>query len=59
MKELFGEQKKIRFTGATASHQNVTAERIMNMVVTMERTILMHAALRCPEDTLSTDPFPI
>ena len=48
-------QKKIRFSGAGASHQNGALERAINKVVTMERTMLMHAALRCPEYTFSTD----
>ena len=47
--------QKIRFGGAGASHQNGPAERAINMGVTIARTMLMHAALRCPEDTLSTD----
>ena len=28
-------------------------------VVTMARTMLMHAALRCPDDTFSTDLWPM
>ena len=59
MEELLGGQKKIRFTGAGASYRNGTAERIINMVVTLERTILMHSALRCPEEHFSADPLPI
>ena len=55
LEELFGEQKKIRFTGAGTSYQNGTAERIIKTLVTMTRTILMHSALRSTEDTFSTD----
>ena len=55
MEELFKKQQKIRFSGAGASHQNGAAERAIKTLFTMERTMLMHAALRCPEDTLSTD----
>ena len=51
MEETLKNQQKIKFSGAGASHQNGEAERAIKMVVTMERTILMHAALRCPEDT--------
>ena len=51
-------QQKIRFSRDGASHQNVVAERAIKRVVTMSRTMLMHAALRCPEDTLSTDLWP-
>ena len=48
-------QRKIRFSGAGASYENGAAERAIKTVVTMARTILMHAALRCPEDTFPTD----
>ena len=52
---LLKKEQKIRFSGAGASHQNGAEERAIKTVVTMTRTMLMHAALRCPEDTLSTD----
>ena len=55
MKELLKKQKKITFSGAGASHQNGAAERTIKTVVTMARTMLMHAVLRCPEDTSSID----
>ena len=52
-------QQKIRFSGSGASYQNGSAERSIKTVVTTESTMLMHAALRCPEDTLSTDIWPM
>ena len=55
MEELLKKQQKIRFSGAGASHQNGSAERAIKMVVTMASTMMMHTALRSPEDTLSTD----
>ena len=55
MEEMLNNQQKIRFSGAGASHQNGAAERVIKPVVTMARTILIHAALRCPEDTFSTN----
>ena len=58
MEELSKKQQKIRFSGAGTSHQNRSAERAIKTVVTMERTRLIHAVLRCPEDTLSTDLWP-
>ena len=51
IEELLKNHKKIRFSGAGASHQNGTSERAINKVGTMERTTLIHAALRCPWDT--------
>ena len=58
MEELLKKQQKIRFNGAGASHKNGAAERAIKTVVTMSRTMVMHAALRCPEDTFSTDIWP-
>ena len=58
MDELLKNQQKIRFSGAGASYQNGAAERAIKTVVTMARTMLMHAAPRCPEDTLYTDLWP-
>ena len=45
MEELLKNQQKIRFSGAGASHQNGAAERAIKTVVTMARTMLMHAEL--------------
>ena len=59
MEELFKKQQKIRFSRAGASHQNGEAERSIKTVVTMESTMSMHNALRCPEDTFSTDIWPM
>ena len=59
MEELFKKQQKIRFSGAGASHQTGAAERSIKMVVTMARNMLMHTSLKCPEDTLSTDIWPM
>ena len=59
MEELLKKQQKVRFSGAGASHQNGAAEGAIKTVVTMTRTMVMHNALRCPEDTLSTDLWPM
>ena len=59
MEELLKKQQKIRFSGSGASHQNGSAERAIKTVVTMSRTMFMHAALRCPEDILSTYIWPM
>ena len=48
MEDLFKNQQNIRFSEAGASHQNGAAERVINTVVTMSITMLIHAALRCP-----------
>ena len=58
MEELLKNQQEINFSGAGASHQNCSPEHSINVVVTMARTILMHNALRYPEDIFSTDFWP-
>ena len=55
MEELLKKQQNIRFSGDVASHENMSVERVIKTVVTITSTMLMHAALRCPEDTFSAD----
>ena len=59
MEELLKKQQKIRFSGAGTSHQNGVAESAIKTVVTVARTMLMHASLTCTEDTLSTNLWPM
>ena len=59
MEDLLKQQQKIRFSGAGALHQNGPAERAIKTVVTIERSMLRYAALRCPEEKLCTDTFPM
>ena len=59
MEELLKKQLKIKSSEAGASHQNGVAERAINMVFTIARTMLVHAAFSFPEDTLSTDIWPM
>ena len=59
MEELLKYQKKIKFSGDGASHQNGAVERGIKKVFTMSRTMLMHAEIRCPEEKLSTDIWPM
>ena len=51
--ELLKKQQKIRFSGASASHQNGAAERATKTVVIMESAIFMQAWIICHKDTLS------
>ena len=55
MEELLKKQKKIRFIGTGTSHQNWASESTVKVVVTMKRTTLVHATLRCTEETMSND----
>ena len=56
---MLKKKQNIRFSGPGASHQNGEEERAIKMVVTMTRTILIHAALICPQGTFSTDIWPM
>ena len=55
MEEMLKNQQKIRFSVAGPSHQNGAEDRDIKTVVTMARTMLIHSAVRCPEDTFFTD----
>ena len=59
MKEMLKKQQQISFSGNRASHKNGAEERATKTVVTMERTMLIHVVLRCPEDKFSTDLWPM
>ena len=54
MEELLMKQQNIRFSGAGASHKNWASDRAIKTTVTMARNTLTHAALRYPEEKLST-----
>ena len=43
MEDLLKKQQKILFSGAGASHQNRTAERTTNMMVTVASDILIQS----------------
>ena len=55
MENMLKYQKKISFSGGGALHQDGTEEQTIKMIFNVARTMLMHADLRCPKDTLSTD----
>ena len=59
MEELLKKHQRISFSGDGASHQNGAAECAIKTVLAMERTMLMHAELTYPDDTLSTDIWPM
>ena len=59
IEELLKKQQKISFSGAGASHKNGSVYRDINTIVTMASTMMMHDMLRFPEDTLSTELWPM
>ena len=54
MEELLKNQQKIIFSGAGSPHYNGASYCAIKIVVTMARTTLINAAVRCPEETLPT-----
>ena len=47
------------FGGSGASHQICATEKIINTVVAMARTMLMHDTIKFTERTFSTDIYPM
>ena len=54
MDELLDHRQTIRFSGSGAAHQNGVAERAIRTVVTMARTMMIHAAMRTADGSLNT-----
>ena len=59
MSDLLKNQKNVSFGGDVISYQNRAPEHSIKTVVTIIRTMLMHAMLICPEDTLITYLLPM
>ena len=55
MEEMLNNQPNIKFSGDGASHKNGSSECAIKTLFTMSETVLMHSALRCPDDTFSID----
>ena len=59
MTHLAGKGQTVTFSGSRAAHQNAVAERAIKTVVYMARTMLIHAASRSPENTITPDLWPM
>ena len=59
MHQLISSNQQIRFSGVGAAHQNGVAERSIRTVVDMARTMMIHAAMRSPQGTISADLWPM
>ena len=59
MTELMDHKQTIRFSGSGAAHQNGVAERSIRTVVTMARTMMIHAAMRTADGSLNTEMWPM
>eukprot|EP00957_Ditylum_brightwellii_P087601 6668869-Ditylum_brightwellii.AAC.1 len=59
MSYLATKQQPIRFSGVDAAHQNAIAERAIQTITYMFRTLLIHASLRSPSGTITTNHWPM
>ena len=59
MAHLASKGQTVTFSGSGAAHQNAVAERAIKTVVYMARTMLIHAAMRSPENTITPDLWPM
>ena len=58
MEQLISAKQDIRFSGSGAAHQNGVAERSIQTVVNMARTMMLHAALHAP-DLVTAELWPM
>lgn len=59
MADLMNSEQSVRFSGVGAAHQNGSAERNIQTIVNMARTMMLHAALRSPSGYISPDLWPM
>ena len=59
MQELLKNDQTISLSGVGAAHQNSIVERAIKTVVSMACTMMLHAAMRSPEDTIITELWPM
>ena len=59
IEDLLNNQQKIILGGAGTSHQNGAAEHAIEALVAIDSTMFSYNALRCTEDTFSTDICPM
>ena len=58
MEVVLRQDQKVRFSGVGAAHQNGVAEWAIWTIVTMARTMLLHAAMHAP-DLVTKDLWPM
>lgn len=57
--ELLSKEQTVRFSGVGAPHMNGIAERSIQTVVYMARTMMLHAAMRAPEGFVKSEHWPM
>ena len=59
MQELLKNDQTILLSGVGAAHQNGITERAIKTVVSMTCTMMLHAAMRSPEGTITAELWPM
>lgn len=59
MAYLASKRQAVTFSGVGAAHQNAVAERAIQTITYMARTMLIHAAMRSPSDTITANHWPM
>ena len=59
MNALIEKFQHTRFSGAGAAHQNGVAERVIQMVIRIDRTMLIHSDMWIPQGNITSDLWPI
>eukprot|EP00957_Ditylum_brightwellii_P034640 2626539-Ditylum_brightwellii.AAC.1 len=59
MSYLATKQQPIRFSGVGAVHQNAIAERAIQIITYMTRTLLIHTSLRSPSGIITANHWPM
>ena len=59
MKEIASSKQDLRFSAAGAAHSSGCSERAIQHITRMARTMMLHAALRSPPDTITADLWPM
>lgn len=57
--ELLSKQQTVRYSGVGAAHENGVAERGIQTVTYMARTMMLHAAMRAPEGFIKSEHWPM
>lgn len=58
VEELLQSKQGVRYSGAGAAHQNAVAERAIQTIVYMARTMMLHAAMRAPDGFIKAEHWP-
>eukprot|EP00957_Ditylum_brightwellii_P135360 10321252-Ditylum_brightwellii.AAC.1 len=59
MAYLASKSQAVTFSGVGAAHQHAIAKRATQTITYMARTMLIHAAMRSPSDTITANNWPM